>query len=90
MVIARMLIRGGLLTLVLTAGMATAKAICRIMRSPALPDAESQGTRSERIGAPRNQNPVPIPRDPLSLVVRELAYYRAPVAAARSLLGSMT
>jgi hypothetical protein len=42
MVIARMLIRGGLLTLVLTAGMATAKAICRIMRSPSPPDAEPQ------------------------------------------------
>ena len=85
MVIARMLIRGGLLTLVLSAGMATAKAICRIMRSPALPDAESQGTRSERVGSAS-----PIPRDPPSLVVREPAYYRTPVAAARSLLGSMT
>jgi len=51
MVIARMLIRGGLLTLVLTAGMATAKAICRIMRLPSLPDdAEAQRTRSERVG----------------------------------------
>jgi hypothetical protein len=50
MVIARMLIRGGLFTLALTAGMATAKAICRIMRSPSLPDAEPQRTRSERVG----------------------------------------
>ena len=50
MVIARMLIRGGLLALVLTAGMATAKAICRIMRSPSLPDTEPQRTRSERLG----------------------------------------
>jgi hypothetical protein len=49
MVIARMLIRGGLLTLALTAGMATAKAVCRMMRSP-LPDAEPQRTRSERVG----------------------------------------
>ena len=49
MVIARMLIRGGLLTLALTAGMATAQAICRIMRSPSLPDAEPQSTRSERV-----------------------------------------
>jgi hypothetical protein len=57
MVIARMLIRGGLLTLVLTAGMATAKAICRNMRSPALPDAESQGTRSERIGSASKSKP---------------------------------
>ena len=50
MVIARMLIRGGLFTLALTAGMATAKAICRIMRSPSLSDAEPQRTRSERVG----------------------------------------
>jgi hypothetical protein len=49
MVIARMLIRGGLLTLALTSAMATAKAICRIMRSPSLPDAEPQRTRSERL-----------------------------------------
>ena len=49
MVIARMLIRGGLLTLALTAGMAAAKAVCRMMRSP-LPDAEPQRTRSERVG----------------------------------------
>jgi hypothetical protein len=49
MVIARMLMRGGLLTLALTAGMATAKAVCRMMRSP-LPDAEPQRTRSERVG----------------------------------------
>jgi hypothetical protein len=47
MLIARMLIRGGLLTLVLTAGMGTAKAICRIMRPD---DAEPQRTRSERVG----------------------------------------
>jgi hypothetical protein len=49
MAIARMLPRGGLLTLVLTAGMATAKAVCRIFRSPSLRDAEPQGTRSERV-----------------------------------------
>ena len=49
MVIARMLIRGGLLTLALTAGMAAAKAVCRMMRSP-LPDAEPQRTRSKRVG----------------------------------------
>jgi hypothetical protein len=51
MVIARMLIRGGLLTLALTAGMATAQAICRIMRLPSLPDAEPQRTRSERVSS---------------------------------------
>jgi hypothetical protein len=50
MLIGRMLIRGGLLTLVLTAGMATAKAICRIMRLPSLPDPEAQRTRSKRVG----------------------------------------
>ena len=44
MVIARMLMRGGLLTLALTAVMATAKVVCRMMRSP-LPDAEPQRTR---------------------------------------------
>jgi hypothetical protein len=49
MIIARMLVRGGLLTLALTAAMATANAICRIMRSPSLPDAEPQRTRSERV-----------------------------------------
>jgi hypothetical protein len=49
MAIVRILLRGGLLTLVLTAGMATAKAVCRIIRSPALRDAEPQGTRSERV-----------------------------------------
>ena len=51
MVIARMLIRGGLLTLVLTAGLVTAQAICRIMRLPSLPDAEPQRTRSERVSS---------------------------------------
>jgi hypothetical protein len=49
MVIARMLMRGGLLTLVLTAGMATVKVICQIMRS-SLPDVEPQRRRSERVG----------------------------------------
>ena len=51
MVIARMLIRGGLFTLALTAGMATAKAICRIMRLPSLPDAEPQRMRPERVSS---------------------------------------
>jgi hypothetical protein len=49
MAIVRILLRGGLLTLVLTAGMATAKAVCRIIRSPSLRDAEPQGTRPERV-----------------------------------------
>jgi hypothetical protein len=49
MAIARMLLRGGLLTLVLTAGMATAKSVCRIIRSPSLRDAEPQGARAERV-----------------------------------------
>jgi hypothetical protein len=67
MVIARMLIRGGLLTLVLTAGMATAKAICRIMRLPSLPDAEPQ--RSERVSRrsalkSRRQSNSPRPAEP--------------------------
>jgi hypothetical protein len=47
--IARMLVRGGLLMLALTAAMATAKGICRIMRSPALSDAGPQQTRSEQV-----------------------------------------
>ena len=51
MVIARMLIRGGLLTLAVTAGIATAQTICRIMRSPSLPDVQPQSTRSERVGS---------------------------------------
>jgi hypothetical protein len=49
MVIARMLMRGGLLTLALTAGMATAQAICRTMRTPSPRHAEPQGKRSERV-----------------------------------------
>ena len=49
MVIAPMLVRGGLLTLALTSAVAAAKLICRIMRSPSLPDAELQRTRSERL-----------------------------------------
>ena len=49
MVIARMLVRGGLLMLTLTAAVTTAKAICRIMRSPSLSDAGPQRTRSEQV-----------------------------------------
>ena len=49
MVIARMLVRGGLLTLAFTSAIATATAICRIMRAPSLRDAEPQRTRSERV-----------------------------------------
>jgi hypothetical protein len=47
--IARMLVRSGLLTFVLTAAMATANIICRIRRSTSAPDSEAQGTRSERV-----------------------------------------
>jgi hypothetical protein len=39
--IARMLVRGGLLTLALTAAMAAANSICRIMRSPSASDSET-------------------------------------------------
>jgi hypothetical protein len=46
MVIARRFVRGGLLMLSLTAAMATAQAICRIMRSPSLSEAGPQRTRS--------------------------------------------
>jgi hypothetical protein len=42
MVIARMLVRGGLLTLAFTSAIATATAICRIMRAPSLRDATSE------------------------------------------------
>ena len=35
--------------LALTSAAATAKAVCRIMQSPALPDARPQRTRSERV-----------------------------------------
>jgi hypothetical protein len=49
MMIARMLVRGGLLTLALTAAMATANGICRFMRSPTLPDTEQRRTRSEQV-----------------------------------------
>jgi hypothetical protein len=49
MMIARMLVRGGLLTLAVTAAMATANTICRIMRSPSPSDSEAQGTRSEQV-----------------------------------------
>ena len=48
MVIARMLLRGGLLTLAFTSAIATARAICGIMR-PSRRDAEPHGTRSERV-----------------------------------------
>ena len=49
MMIARMLLRGGLLTLALTTATATAKVICRIMRSPSLSDTEPQRTRSDQV-----------------------------------------
>jgi hypothetical protein len=49
MVIARMLLRGGLLTLALASTMATAKAVCRIIVPPAPRDAEPQRARSERV-----------------------------------------
>ena len=49
MVIARMLVRGGLLMLTLTAAMATAKAVGRIIRSSALSDAGPQRARSEQV-----------------------------------------
>jgi hypothetical protein len=47
--IARMLVRGGLLTLALTVAMATANSICWSMRSPSSPNAEAKRTRSERV-----------------------------------------
>ena len=43
MMIARMLVRGGLLTLALTAAMATASGICRIMRSELVPEIWTEG-----------------------------------------------
>src|SRR5262249_52443198 len=46
MVIARMLVRGGLLMLTLTAAMATAKAVGRIIRSSALSDAGPHRART--------------------------------------------
>ncbi len=49
MVMARMLVRSGLLTLALTSAIATAAAICRIMRASSLRDVEPQRTRSERV-----------------------------------------
>jgi hypothetical protein len=49
MMIARMLVRGGLLTLAMTAAMAAASGICRLMRSPTLPDTEQQRKRSEQV-----------------------------------------
>ena len=81
MVIARMLIRGGLFTLALTAGMAAAKAVCRMMRSP-LPDAEPQRTRSERVGnrsASKIEAPVQSPaiRRASSCVSRRIAECRS-------------
>jgi len=47
--IARMLVRGGLLTLALTAAMATANTICRLMRSPSPSGSEAQESRAERV-----------------------------------------
>jgi hypothetical protein len=52
MVIARMLLRGGLLTLAFTSAIAAAIAICRTMRTPSLRDAEPQRTRTERVRSP--------------------------------------
>ena len=49
MAIARMLLRGGLLTLALTSAAVTAKTVRRVLRSPSLSDAEPQRTRSERV-----------------------------------------
>jgi hypothetical protein len=49
MVIARMLLRGGLLTLALASAMATAKAICRIIEPPSPRAAEPPRARSERV-----------------------------------------
>jgi hypothetical protein len=57
MVIAQTLLRGGLLTLAFTSATATAKAVCRIMRSPSLRDAETQRTRSEYDERPEHVEP---------------------------------
>jgi hypothetical protein len=46
MVIARMLLRGALLTLAFTSAMATARVICRIMRLPSLRHAEQKAIRA--------------------------------------------
>ena len=84
MAIAQMLVRGGLLTLVLTSAVATAKAICRIMRSPSLSDAGLSERDPSKYAVDLRGSPSgsPVRRDPPSLVVRERAYCRAPVAAA--------
>ncbi len=49
MVIARMLVRGGLLMLTLTAAMATVKAVGRIIRSSALSDTAPKRARTEQV-----------------------------------------
>jgi hypothetical protein len=49
--IARMLVRGGLMTLALTAAMATVNTVCRIIRSTSASDSEAQRTRSERVSS---------------------------------------
>ena len=63
MVIARMLLRGGLLTLVFASSMATAKAVCRIIGPPSLRDAEPPRARSER-GSASKSGRQPYSRDP--------------------------
>src|SRR5262249_19707748 len=48
MVIARMLVRGGLLMLTLSAAMARVKAVGRVMRSPSLSDTAPKRARTEQ------------------------------------------
>jgi hypothetical protein len=69
--IARVLVRGGLLTLALTAAMATAS-VCRIMRSPSPSDSEAPRTDPSEYLVDLRQT---VRRDPPSLIVRDQLHF---------------
>ena len=71
MVIARMIVRGGLLTVVLMSAVATARAICRFTRLPSRSDDKPERMRSQRVrsrSGPRSRRDSPAPRSSKSRV----------------------
>ena len=71
MVIARMIVRSGLLTVALMSAVATAKAICRFTRLPSQSDDKPERTRSQRMrrrSGPKSRRDSPAPRSSKSRV----------------------
>jgi hypothetical protein len=72
MAIARMIVRSGLLTFALmSAAVATAKAICSVTRLPSRSDDKPERTRSQRVrsrSGPRSRRDSPAPRSTKSRV----------------------